>query len=102
MAKAVADDTLFATDILEYLVRKKVPFSEAHSTVGQAVRFAAESGKGLRELSLREWKRFSPGIGADIYDLFDPETSVRGKKTIGSTHPLKVRQQMDYWTRLLA
>ncbi|HQB94486.1 MAG TPA: argininosuccinate lyase, partial [Candidatus Omnitrophota bacterium] len=37
MAKAVADDTLFATDILEYLVRKKVPFSEAHSTVGQAV-----------------------------------------------------------------
>jgi len=101
IARAVADDTLFATDILEYLVRKKVPFSEAHAAVGEAVRYAADSARSLRELSLKEWKNFSPRIGADVYDLFDPKASLCGKQTVGSTHPVRVRQQLEFWKKSL-
>lgn len=98
---SLEDDTLFATDILEYLVRKKVPFSESHAIVGKAVRYAADSGKKLREFSLNDWKKFSARIGAEVFDLFDAVASVKGKKTIGSTHPDRVEKQLKRWERCL-
>jgi argininosuccinate lyase len=96
------DDSLFATDILEYLVRKKVPFTEAHQLVGQTVRHAVESEKRLREWSVHQWQKFSTKFGADIHDLFDARESVRGKKTIGSTHPARVKQAIAEWKRTLS
>jgi len=101
LSKSLDDDSLFATDILEYLVRKKVPFSEAHSLVRQTVRQAIESEKRLREWSVKEWQKFSPKFGADIHDLFDAKESVKGKKTIGSTHPAQVRQAIAAWKKAL-
>ncbi len=101
LSKSLDDDSLFATDILEYLVRKKVPFSEAHALVGQTVRQAIESERRLREWSVKEWQKFSPKFGADIHDLFDAKESVKGKKTIGSTHPAQVRQTIAAWKKTL-
>lgn len=101
IARALEDDSLFATDILEYLVRKKVAFAEAHQLVGKAVRYAAEAGVKLRQLSVSEWKKFSPRFDADVHDLFDPKDSVRGKKTIGSTHPLRVKKEIAAWEKTL-
>ena len=100
--KSLDDDSLFATDILEYLVRKKVPFSEAHELVGRTVRHAAESEKRLREWSVQEWQKFSAKFGADIHDLFSALESVRGKKTIGSTHPMRVKQAIAEWKKTLS
>ena len=102
MAKAVEDDNLYATDLLEYLVRKGVAFSDAHQTVGQVVRTGAEQGVRLRDLSLRTWKQFSKVFDADVYDLFDARASVRGKKTSGSTHPRQVKAEIQNWERQLA
>ncbi|MFH1208697.1 MAG: argininosuccinate lyase [Candidatus Omnitrophota bacterium] len=102
LLKSLDDDSLFATDILEYLVRKKVPFTEAHELVGKTVRHAIESEKRLREWSVREWRKFSPKFGADIHDLFDAKESVRGKKTIGSTHPVRVKQAIAEWKKTLS
>ncbi|MFH1800655.1 MAG: argininosuccinate lyase [Candidatus Omnitrophota bacterium] len=101
LLKSLDDDSLFATDVLEYLVRKKVPFSEAHELVGKTVRHAIESEKRLREWSVREWRKFSPRFNADIHDLFDAKESVRGKKTIGSTHPARVKQAIAEWKKAL-
>ncbi len=102
MAAAVQEDSLFATDILEYLVRRDVAFSEAHQLVGRIVRYAAEAEKNMSQLSIQEWKKFSPKFDADIHDLFDPKDSVRGKKTIGSTHPARVKQAIAVWKKTLA
>lgn len=101
IAKALGDDSLFATDILEYLVRRKVAFSDAHLLVGKIVRYAAESDKKLGELSIREWKKFSEKFDTDIHALFDPKESIWGKKTIGSTHPAKVKQEIQKWKKML-
>ncbi len=102
LLKSLDEDSLFATDILEYLVRKKVPFSEAHELVGKTVRHAIESEKRLRQWSVQEWRKFSPTFGADIHDLFSALESVRGKKTIGSTHPARVKQAIAEWKKALS
>jgi argininosuccinate lyase len=101
LARSLDDDSLFATDILEYLVQKKVPFSEAHELVGRTVRHAIESEKRLRQWSVQEWQKFSPKFGADIHDLFCALESVKGKKTIGSTHPVRVKQAIAEWKKVL-
>ncbi len=101
ITQALEDDSLFATDVLEYLVRKRVPFSEAHQLVGKIVRCAAETEKKMSQLSIRDWKKFSPKFGPDIHDLFDPKYSVRAKRTIGSTHPVRVKQALAGWEKAL-
>lgn len=101
LAESVQDDSLFATDILEYLVRKGMAFSEAHETVGKAVRFAQDSEKPMREISMQEWKKFSSLFDENVYDLFDPQVSVCAKKTIGSTNPARVKQEISKWKKKL-
>ncbi len=94
---ALDDEGLFATDVLEYLVKKKVPFSEAHEIVGRLVRQSLEISKPVREFSIKELKSFSPVFGPDLYDLLNPESSVRAKKTLGSTNPAFVKKEIKRW-----
>ena len=101
MEAATQEDSLFATDVLEYLVRKHVPFTEAHETVGKILRQAEELGRPVRELSLKEWRFFNPAFNQDIYDLFEPKTSVAAKKTIGSTNPARVKSEIRNWEKSL-
>lgn len=101
MAVSVQDDNLFATDLLEYLVTKGMTFSEAHETVGNAVRHGQETHKRLRDFSMTEWRKFSPKFDQSIYSLFDASVSVRGKKTSGSTHPAMVKREILKWKKQL-
>ena len=101
MAASVEDDNLFATDMLEYLVRKGVPFSEAHEAVGKVIRCSLESEKPVRDLPLAELKKFSRHFEASVFELFDARASVAAKKTIGSTHPGRVRQEIQRWEKIL-
>jgi len=101
LKRSVDDDSLFATDILDYLVHKGLPFSEAHEKVGGIVHCAIQSGKRMRELPLDEFKQFSTLFEKDIYGIFDPAASVRRKKTIGSTHPDRVESEMKRWEKAL-
>jgi len=101
MTASVEDDNLFATDVLEYLVRKGVSFSEAHEAVGKAVRYSLDLGKSIGQLSVKEWKGFSKYFNADVVDLFDARVSVRAKKTLGSTNPAMVKREIARWERTL-
>ncbi|HHW15693.1 MAG TPA: argininosuccinate lyase, partial [Firmicutes bacterium] len=62
MARAAQDGYLAATDVADYLVRQGVPFRDAHALTGRVVRYAQEVGKSLEELTLEEWRRFSPAF----------------------------------------
>ncbi len=101
MAQAVEDDGLYATDVLEYLVRRGVPFAEAHEAVGSAVRFAAAEDRPMKDLTIKEWRSFSKKIDGGIYALFDPQTSVSAKKTAGSTQPGLVKKELARWQKIL-
>ncbi len=95
------DDSIYATDLLEYLVEKGVPFREAHDEVGRLVRYAADHRRKLSTLSLKEFQRFIPKAGHGVYQLFDPQNSVRRKKTPGSTRPAEVRRCLQSWKKRL-
>ncbi len=95
------DEGLFATDLLEYLVKKKVPFREAHEIVGQLIRASLELSKPIREFSIQELKKFSKVFDSEIYDLLNATSSVRGKKTLGSTNPALVKKEIKRWKQSL-
>jgi argininosuccinate lyase len=85
MEKATVRGFLTATDIAEYLVKKGVPFREAHNITGKIVKYSSDNNKGLMELSLKDLRRFSKSIGKDIFHYIEVETSVNEKKSYGGT-----------------
>jgi argininosuccinate lyase len=80
-----------ATDLADYLVRKGVPFRDAHAVVGTAVRLAQERGIGLEALSLAELQGLSPFIEEDVYTVLSLEGSVAARNHLGGTAPAQVR-----------
>ena len=74
-----------ATDVADYCVRKGLPFRQAHEVVGKTVRYCIEQGKDIPELSIEEFRRFSPLIEADIYDFVTLEASVNARRATGGT-----------------
>ncbi len=98
---AAIDPTLLATDLADYLVRKGVPFREAHAAVGKAVQLAARRGISLPALSLDEWQAIGP-FEADVYAVFDPLQSVERRAAVGGTAPAAVAVQIQQAKSLLA
>ena len=84
-----------ATDLADYLVRKNVPFRDAHEIVGKAVRFGLDEGKDLSEMSLAELRGFSEAIGEDVFEVLTLEGSVAARNHIGGTAPERVREAAD-------
>ena len=80
-----------ATDLADYLVRKGVPFRDAHEAVGRAVRCAVETGRDLSEMTLDELREFSPAIESDVFEVLTLEGSVAARNHAGGTAPIQVR-----------
>ncbi len=79
-----------ATDLADYLVRKNVPFRDAHDIVGKAVAFGIDCGRDLSQMTLEELQRFSPHIGADVFGVLTLEGSVAARNHLGGTAPNQV------------
>jgi len=92
MRAALAEGHATATDLADYLVRRGVPFRDAHETVARAVREAERRGTDLARLPLATLKRFSPKIGADVKRVLTPEGSVAARDHVGGTAPSQVRK----------
>jgi len=80
-----------ATDLADYLVRRGVPFRDAHEAVGKAVALGVAKGCDLAQLSLPELQSFSDVIGEDVYDVLTLEGSIAARDHIGGTAPSQVR-----------
>ena len=91
MREAARQGYATATDLADYLVRKGLPFREAHEAVAQAVRHAETRGKDLSELPLDELKRYSPLIESDVFDALTLEGSLAARRHVGGTAPAQVR-----------
>ncbi|HLT99526.1 MAG TPA: argininosuccinate lyase [Burkholderiaceae bacterium] len=88
-----------ATDLADYLVKKGLPFRDAHETVAHAVRVCEERGCDLADLTLAELQQFHAAIDSDIHDVLTLEGSVAARKHIGGTAPDRVREEAQ---RILA
>ncbi len=87
------DATMMATDLADYLVNKGVPFRDAHSLAGKAVRAAAEANVSLEEMSLEAYQAIGP-FEADVYQVFDPMKSIDKRNATGGTSRQSVKKQI--------
>jgi argininosuccinate lyase len=91
-----------ATDLADYLVRKGVPFREAHHLVGAVVARAEAQGKPLNQLTLAELREVSRRFAADALRVFDVKQALARRSAVGSPGPSQVRRQLARWQRRLA
>ena len=91
MRAAALEGFATATDLADYLVRKGVPFRDAHGIVARAVREAETVGCDLSGLPLAVLKRFSPAIGEDVFASLSLEGSVAARDHVGGTAPAQVK-----------
>ncbi|MDW8352534.1 MAG: argininosuccinate lyase [Anaerolineae bacterium] len=99
--RAGLDPAMLATDVAEYLVRKGVPFREAHHLSGRAVALAESKGVRLDELEITDWQAVSPHFDEDIARVFDFAQSVASRDVDGGTSPRAVGEQIRRARRCL-
>jgi argininosuccinate lyase len=102
MRRAAGEHFSTATDLADYLVRKGLPFRHAHEIVGRLVRYALDEGKTLEDLTLPEFRRFSPLIDGDVKDAITVEASLRARAVTGGTAPAAVRRTLALARTLIA
>ncbi len=93
MRQAALEGYATATDLADYLVKKGLPFRDAHEAVAHAVRAAVEKKCGLEDLSLDELKAFSPLVEADVHQVLTLEGSLKARNHLGGTAPDQVKIQ---------
>src|SRR3989338_1593887 len=90
MRSAALQGYATATDLADYLVKKGLPFRDAHEAVALAVRFAEQRGCDLGDIGLDELQQFSTLIGEDVYQVLSLEGSLASRNHIGGTAPRQV------------
>lgn len=99
--QACEDGYLLATDIADYLVKKGLPFREAHRAVGELVKYAVARNVRLEDLKIDDYRKFSPFFVEDVYKI-RLELSVTSRDLPGGTSPGQVRKAVDRAKKLLA
>ena len=82
-------------DLADYLVKKGLPFRDAHEVVSHAVKLALASGDELAALPLEHLRGFHPAIDADVYELLSLHGSLRARNLVGGTAPAQVLRQIQ-------
>jgi argininosuccinate lyase len=95
MRKAALEGFATATDLADYLVKKGLPFRDAHEVVALAVKFAAKKGCDLADLSLIDLQKFSKLIAQDVYQVLTLEGSVASRNHVGGTAPAQVKKAIQ-------
>lgn len=101
MEMAANDPNLLATDLAEYLVKKGMPFREAHEAVGKLVARAAAAKLALSNMSLLEMQEVSRLFEEDVVKIFDVRGSLAKRTAIGAPSPENVSSQIARWRSLL-
>ncbi len=91
-----------ATDLADYLVKKNLPFRDAHAVVGRAVSFAIAQQKDLSALSLAQLQDFHPDIEADIFAVLSLEDSLNARDHLGASAPKQVEYAIEVAKKMLA
>lgn len=90
-----------ATDLADYLVRRNMPFRQAHGVVGRIVAFCQEQGCELAEISLEDLQKFSELIESDIFDVLSVAGSVHSRISVGGTAGVRVEEALEKAEKLL-
>jgi argininosuccinate lyase len=92
MRQAAEKGFATATDLADYLVRKDIPFRDAHAIVGKTVSYAIENSLTLADIPLLALRAFSPKISSDVYEVLTLEGSINARNHVGGTAPEQVKK----------
>ncbi len=95
LREAAGDDALLATEAAHYLVRRGVPFRQAHEIIGRIVRDAEREGQSWATLPLARLKTFSPFFDDDLRASLTVEQALKSRDVPGGTAPARVREALD-------
>lgn len=101
LEEELRNDFTTATEIADYLVRKGLPFREAHEITGKIVSYCIDHRMFFGNLDLDTLHTFSKEFDEQVFDFLLPHKSVEQKKSAGSTSPQEVKKQIVHWTRVL-
>ena len=99
---AACDPMLLATDLADYLVRKGLPFRQAHHIVGTVVALAENSGKLLSQLSTAQLQSVDPHFGRDARSVFDLKRAMSRRNIVGAPGTKELAKQLARWRTLLS
>ena len=94
MERAALKGYATATDLADYLVKKGLPFRDAHEAVAHAVKVAIQQGVDLADLPLATLQTFNPAIGEDVFAVLTLRGSLNARNVLGGTAPAQVRAQV--------
>jgi argininosuccinate lyase len=100
MSRSLKNDIILATDIADYLVKKGLPFRDAHRIVGNIVNYATTNNMNLMDINLEKYKEFCELFEADVKDI-SVESSIKSKNVIGGTAPEQIEYQLKRARKLL-
>jgi argininosuccinate lyase len=101
-ARAAGDPALLATDLADHLVRKGVPFRQAHHAVGVVVALAEKLRRPLNQLTVAQLRSAHASFGPDALRVFDLRVALAARRMIGAPGTGQVRRQLARWKKLLA
>lgn len=99
---AVADPLLLATDLADYLVRRGVPFRQAHELVGKAVALSVQTGVPLNKLTTEQYSSISSEFGDDVASVFDLDRAFSLRTNPGSPNIARTSARLAFWKQELA
>src|SRR5688572_14023764 len=95
MAEAASDEMAAATEVADLLVRRGMPFREAHGVVGDLVRRALDDGSRLSDIPAEELSQFSDLLDEEYYEVLSTQSALDAKRSSGGTSPAAVSEQLD-------
>ena len=101
MRQAASDPSLLATDLAEYLVRKGMPFRQAHEIVGRVVSHSVGNKKQLNGIPLTALRKYSTLFESDVEKVFDLRRSLSARRAVGAPSPENVKAQIKRWRKQL-
>jgi argininosuccinate lyase len=101
-AAAASDPALLATDLADYLVKRGMPFRQAHHVVGAVVALAEKTGKPLNQLTLAELQGVNPTFGRDALGVFNLKTAMAKRNLTGAPGTKEVAKQLARWREQLS
>ena len=102
MRQAALEGYATATDLADYLVKKGMPFRDAHEAVALAVKHAVKKGCDLAELPLNELEKFSDKISKDVFSVLTLEGSLASRNHVGGTAPAQVKKAITRARKLIS
>jgi argininosuccinate lyase len=101
-AAAAGDPLLLATDLADYLVKRGVPFRQAHEVIGKLVAHCGTSGRSFGELALDDYRQFSDAFAEDVFAVLKVDTALAARQGIGAPSPAQVELRLAHWRQALS